>query len=134
MKVFKFRPPYQKNGKTTFPERERPGVYIIKEDNKIVYVGFSSNNLYRTMYRHFQRWHHRFQPVVTYSNRIKEKAYTVRVIYCTPKQADKLEKMLIKKYQPRDNDLSYIDYEPTNYDTNLVDDYFNTDVSSEIPF
>lgn len=86
------------------------------------------------MYRHFQRWNHRFQPVVTYAGKIKSHTYTVRVIYCTKKQADKLEKMLIKKYQPRDNDLSYIDYEPTSYDTNLVDDYFNTNVITEVPF
>lgn len=53
------------------------------------------------MYRHFQRWNHPYQKVISYSN---PQDYTCRVILCTPNQAYKLELYLINKYKPRDND------------------------------
>ena len=112
MKVYKFAKPYQtgKNGaqRTTFPEtRNHAGVYIIKEDGKIVYVGFSSYSVYKTMYRHFQEWNHKYQEVVSYANRLHTHTYTVRPILCTDKQAYALEKRLIRKYHPRDNTIQY---------------------------
>lgn len=106
MKVFKFIAPYTANGKTKFPERGRTGVYLIKENGKTVYVGYSENDLYKTMYRHFQTWNHRSQEVVSY-NAKGNNNYTVRVIYCTPTQAGRLEKYLIKKHKPRDNAQTY---------------------------
>lgn len=117
MKVFKFWPPYQANGRTTFPQaQQKSGVYIIKEDNKIVYVGYSATNLYRTMYRHFQRWNHSGQNVTTYINKMSRHAYTCRVVLCTPAQAARLEKGLILKHQPRDNREKYRYYE-LDFDT-----------------
>ena len=108
MKVFKFLPPYKKDGKTNFPETmNRTGVYLIKENGKIVYVGFSGYNLYKTMYRHFQRWRHKTQEVVSYRDDMKSKDYTVRIVFCTTKQAAALEKALIKKHRPRDNEMKY---------------------------
>ena len=113
MKVYKFAPPYRhdkaRNSKrTTFPEtRDHAGVYIIKEDGKIVYVGFSSYSVYKTMYRHFQEWNHRQQQVITYRSRMKRHTYTVRPILCTDRQAYALEKRLIRKYHPRDNEITY---------------------------
>ena len=59
MKKFNFLPPYQKKGKTTYPETlNKSGVYLIKENNVQVYIGYSGLNLYRTMYRYFQAWNH----------------------------------------------------------------------------
>lgn len=135
MKVFKFYPPYQKNGKTTFPEsKNRTGVYIIKENGTITYIGYSSVNLYKTMYRHFQRWHHKWQQVVTYADRLSLHKYTVRIIFCTEKQAPSLERSLIKKYRPRDNELKYEAYQSIFYDKQTVEVYKETDVSEEVPF
>ena len=92
-------PPYNK-GKTTFKKRNVAGVYLIYIDSVLMYVGYSGNNLYRTMYRHFQRWSHPRQQVFTYDP-AKAK---VRVIYTnTPQQAYNLEKALIVKLKPKDN-------------------------------
>ena len=107
MKVYKFSEPY-KGKRTTFPEtKDCQGVYIIKEDGKIVYVGFSGYSIYKTMYRHFQTWNHKFQQVVSYASRMSRHRYTVRPILCTARQAYSLEKRLIKKYHPRDNEITY---------------------------
>jgi len=106
MKRSEFLPPYTDEGKTTFADaRGQSGVYLIKNSAKeIIYVGYSRNNLYRTLYRHFQTWNDREQPRITYS---KTGGYTVRVILTTPQQAERLEKYLVKRYQPRDNKTVY---------------------------
>ena len=68
-------PPYFKKFKSGEPNKtiiETPtipsinkketGVYIIKEkgkDGKVKYVGYSSRNVYKTSYRHFQSWEDR---------------------------------------------------------------------------
>ena len=106
MKVFKYIQPYTADGKTKFPERGKTGVYLIKENNKIVYIGYSMNDLYKTMYRHFQTWNHSGQEVVSYNHKGND-IYTVRVVYCSPAQASRLEKYLIKKHKPRDNAQVY---------------------------
>jgi hypothetical protein len=59
MKKTRYKEPYNKYGKTNFGFTEnKSGVYLIKSKrtNKIVYVGYSASNLYKTMYRHFQSW------------------------------------------------------------------------------
>jgi len=81
------------------------GVYLIKDGEKIVYVGYSSSNLYKTFTRHFQQWNDR-QHRTTYENRNSEKL-TARVIFTTPAKARQLEKALVIKYQPRDNVNKY---------------------------
>jgi hypothetical protein len=123
MKVFKFIPPYTADGKTKFPERGKTGVYLIKENGKIVYIGYSLNDLYKTMYRHFQTWNHTGQEVVSYNAKGSD-TYTVRVVYCTPSQADRLERYLIRKHKPRDN--KYI-YELNFRDRNTGEQYENSD-------
>jgi hypothetical protein len=139
MKKFRFRPPYSddKNiiaGITAFrPSLKRSGVYLIKENNEIVYVGFSGTDLYTTMYRHFQTWNDKKGPRVTYFSKLKKKYYTVRVVYCTPLQAAKLEKSLIAKYQPRDN-VQYIDHELLKSDLNVLSLYNDTPVERISPF
>ena len=102
-----FLPPYNPDGSTTFINtRHKSGVYFIKNSvGEIVYVGYSKNNLYRTLYRHFQKWDDSQQPRVVY----KKTGYTVRVILCTPNQATRLEKYLVNKMKPRDNSITYDD-------------------------
>lgn len=129
MKVFKFIPPYNpKTKKPNFPSRGKAGVYLIKEEGNIVYVGYSSKDLYKTMYRHFQRWDHPTQEVITYAGDLDKLEFTVRVVYCTPKQAEALEKALIKKHNPRDNAQKYEDTVLTAYDRAALENY-----GTEIP-
>jgi hypothetical protein len=106
-KETKFLPPYTDNGKTTFRALtwQRPGVYIIKENGKIVYIGHSRTNLYKTLYRHFQQWDHPAQKVTTYAGRMNSNTYTVRVILTTAARAPQLEGYLVNKYEPRDNEV-----------------------------
>ncbi|MDR0207017.1 MAG: GIY-YIG nuclease family protein [Bacteroidales bacterium] len=139
MKVFKFLPPYKKDGKTNFPQTvNRTGVYIIKENGVIVYVGFSGYNLYKTMYRHFQSWHHKTQEVISYKSHMRSSDYLVRVIYCTPKQAAALEKALIKKHKPRDNEMKYriikMPFVERNYIETVEDIYQETDIYGGLPY
>lgn len=135
MKVYKFWPPYQANGNTTFPQtQQKSGVYIIKESGKIVYIGFSRTNLYRTMYRHFQKWNHAGQDVVTYHSKLTRHAYTCRVVLCTPTQAQRLERALILKYNPRDNREKYKYYKQGPADTKIVQQYENEFAITEAAF
>ena len=131
MKKTRWKEPYNKQGKTNFPERERPGVYLIKSkaSGKIVYVGYSSNNLYRTMYRHFQAWNHSEQPIVTYQAKGPDN-YLVRVIYCTAKQAVTLEELLILKHKPEDNPqkLDFYGSKLSGYQVQVLDSYFSADI------
>lgn len=95
--------PYTEAGRTTFNEvRKRSGVYFIKKDGKIVYVGYSAGQLYKTLYRHFQAWNHPFQRVVTYKGQDRSR-FSVRVILCTGTRAERLESYFIKTLEPIDN-------------------------------
>jgi len=133
MKKSKWKPPYNKEGKTNFPIRKKSGVYLIKKKDlgSIVYVGFSGTDLYKTMYRHFQQWTHPQQPVVTYVNQDR-KNFLVRVIYCTPKQAATLEELLIIKYKPYDNPqkLELIASKST-YQEEVLEKFYEAE---EVPF
>lgn len=103
MKKTRFKPPYKKDKKATFNYKifATAGVYLIKNKNgKIVYVGHSQSNLYKTMYRHFQEWKDK-QYRATYP----KLGYTVRVVKTTPKQAVLLESLLIEKHKPKDNPM-----------------------------
>lgn len=135
MKKYKFLPPYQKPGKTSYPETiKKSGVYLIKENGILVYVGMSGNNLYRTMYRHFEAWYHKQQEVVSYQSRLSRHKYTVRVILCTPAQAARLERYLVLKHNPRDNDLKYKGYQLNAWDNQVYETYTKTPVTDEVPF
>jgi excinuclease UvrABC nuclease subunit len=104
----RFLKPYI-GGKTRFPDRGRAGVYLISENGQVVYIGYSANDLYKTLYRHFQTWNHDKQFVVSYKDLLAVNDYRVRVVYCTALQAVDLEKALIIKYKPRDNFNKYPD-------------------------
>lgn len=82
-------------------EGKQAGVYLIKSkrSDKIIYVGYSETQLYKTIYRHFQEWNDRNQDRFTYN----KTGYLVRIIFTTPGRAAILEKYLIKKLKPRDN-------------------------------
>lgn len=116
---------------TTFNIRNVPGVYIIYKKNTIIYVGFSGNNLYRTMYRHFQDWKKSKQYRAVYDpNDVK-----VRVIYCkTPIQAYRLEKALILKYDPIGNKHTYELFETDHYEKKELEKFEDSPVRPIIEF
>jgi excinuclease UvrABC nuclease subunit len=106
MKRTRKRPPYNANGRTNFPRRFTPGVYLITPEgsDKPVYVGMGGADVYKPLYRHFQTWNEQGRDRVTYAKR----GYLVRVIYThTETQAQNLERALILKHQPRDNANKY---------------------------
>lgn len=134
MKKFKFIPIYQEadRNKTNISfATGKSGIYLIKEDNKIVYVGHSASNLYKTITRHFQTWNDRQQDRIVYPKN-KRHRYSVRIIFTTPKQSGRLEMYLINKMRPRDNEKKYETYQQTLYDINTYNIYQNTDI--EAPF
>lgn len=134
MKKFKFLPPYKKEGKTTFPAtRGRSGVYLIKEAAQLVYIGMSSTNLYRTLYRHFETWN-ADQEVTSYKKRLTKYKYTVRIVLCSPAQAVRLERALIIKYKPRDNHERYKNYKKTPADVKVVHEFSTQVPLNEMPF
>jgi excinuclease UvrABC nuclease subunit len=144
MRVFKFLNPYKKDGKTAFPNlQKKSGVYLIKENGKLSYIGYSANDLYKTMYRHFQSWAKTeykggkvipAQYRVSYLHKMKRNKYTVRIVFCTAKQAQRLEKALILKHKPKDNANKYDKYTLDFYDLKMQSDYLNADVFEEAPF
>ena len=134
MQKSKFRKPYKEDGKANFPEiKNKSGVYIIKYQGKIVYVGHSQYDLYKTMYRHFQSWNHKYQKVISYPVN-QRKYFSVRVILCTGAQALRLEKALVIRYKPKDNDLKYEQYTLDWRDKKIESEYFSENVDDDLPF
>ena len=80
------------------------GVYIVKDakTNKILYVGYSGTQLYKTIYRHFQVWTSK-----QYRVRFNKSGYKVKVIFCSPIKAQQLEKHLIQQYKTLLNKNQY---------------------------
>lgn len=99
----------------------KPGVYIIKVNGKIRYIGYSASNVYKTLIRHFQSWEDRRQVRITYPRA----AYvTARVVYTnTGRQAAALERGLILKHKPEDNPNKYEEYEKNLFTNNILDSY-----------
>lgn len=113
--------PYNSKGKTTFSVQNTPGVYIIYQGKKLVYIGYSGTNLYKTMYRHFQSWNDKTQVRITYPDLSN---ITVRVVYTiSANHAARLEKALISKYKPKDNPQKYESYTTTKGDKDKLDEY-----------
>ena len=81
----------------------KAGCYIIKRGIKIVYIGYSSSDVYKTMYRHFQSWNDKTQKRVTYPKTAAD--LKVKIVLCTPRQAPRLESALIRKHKPKDNTM-----------------------------
>jgi len=128
MKKSKFLSPYNETGKTRFPARFKSGVYFIKNrNNEFLYIGYSESDVYKTMYRHFQKWSS-WQEVVTYYDRLED--IVCRVVYCTPKQAAALEKAAIRKFKPSDNRYLYLEDPNDRYENEAYRVYQETYVSS----
>ena len=125
--------PYKK-GKSVLPSRyyNKAGVYIIKskQTGKPIYVGYSSNNLKRTLYRHFQTHNDREQQRFVYD----KNKYLVKIYRTGSKTADRLEKYLIEKLKPKNNKKKYEriveSKQPYEY-TNFFEQY---SVEEETPF
>ncbi len=120
----KFKSPYTPSGSTTLTKDDKTGVYIIKENGKVVYIGVSLRNIYKTLYRHFENWIHSKQDVTNYD--INAHKYSYRVVFCTPSQAHVLEKILIKKLKPRDNRHKHESYAIEKYRKQVYNMYLST--------
>lgn len=110
-----WREPYTDDGRTTFPVRNRPGVYLIRRASffggePVLYIGHSRTDVYKTMYRHFQTWNDSTRSQarrMVYSG----SAHEVRIIWTrTAQQAAELEAALILRLEPRDNPNKLQDY------------------------
>jgi hypothetical protein len=133
VKVSSFATPYIKPRQTRFiSSRWQAGVYLIKENGTLVYVGYAGECLYRTLYRHFQNWtsksyhSNKVAPApyrVSYRQQMSSNTYEVRLIHCSKKQASRLEKVLILRYNPRDNRIKYQQYELDKWDKRIENTY-----------
>lgn len=85
--------------------RKAAGVYIIKENDKVVYIGMSRSCVVEALYRHFYEWNDkRGQHVrVTYFDKMRRKNYEVIIMITCKEDAPKLERSLIVSFSPRDN-------------------------------
>lgn len=129
MKQTKFFKPYKKAHSTNLKFTEgKAGVYLIKRqgESKILYVGMSQSNLYKTITRHFQSWDDPSQVRVTYSQRSN---VVIRVIITTPKQADRLERYLILKYKPVDNPNKIASYQLDAFDKTVLQSFQKIETS-----
>ena len=117
--------PYNENGKPSLKilnKKFSTGVYFIKSKRtgKIIYIGFSSSNLYKTIYRHFQTWNDSRDRIV-----YNKTGYQVRIIFTPPKRAAELERYLINKMQPADNVQKYSSMEAVVRSPHLMEDANN---------
>jgi len=134
MKSFKWVHPYNDKDRPAIKSSfGKSGVYIIKQNNVVVYVGQSGYNLYKTMYRHFQSWDSAQSRATYQAKGNKRKNIKVRVIYCTPTQAERLEIVLCKKYNPRDMKYKYNQVKLSFKDKSIAQTFKDTDFS-DVPF
>jgi hypothetical protein len=106
----------------------KTGVYFIrnKKTTKILYVGFSGYNLYKTIYRHFQSWNDRTQYRATFDK--KNSDFQIQIIFCKPKQAQRLEEYFIKKYKEI-GQATYNNYQYTTKENTIITDSKNSNVT-----
>ena len=114
--------PYNDKGKPTFKKRNVKGVYIIKNKKDILYVGYSGTDLYKSMYRHFQKWNDKDQVRIEFDNPYK---YKIDIILTNTKLgASRLEKALIIKYKPKLNPEKYwLNYNTDNKEQEIYKEY-----------
>lgn len=149
MKRTKLQPPYDVEGRTNFPARNLPGVYLIYriqrngfggERRTLRYVGYSASDVYKAMYRHFQVWNDRQADRGERSERVVyqvRKDVRVRVIYCnTGRQAMELEKALILMHKPVDNPDKLELYEITDAGKAMAAEAFTAELvqDNDVPF
>ena len=123
----KLKKPYFDNGKTFFSTRKKAGVYLIYRDNTLLYVGYSGSDVYKAMYRHFQKWQDKKQIRITYN----PETVKVRVIYCNnATTASRLETALIINKKPKDNPQQYwLKYDTDEKENAVYNIYLDTDVT-----
>ena len=138
MKKTRFKKPYRNDGKTNFRESSKQsGVYIIadKKSKELLYVGYSTYDLYKTMYRHFQAWP-RSKSNWQYRAVFDREKCLVRIVYLSPGRSIKLERALILKHQPPYNKEKYENHILTVSEKNQVAEYENSPCikDEDIPF
>jgi hypothetical protein len=134
-KLFKthwFSPYVKKNGiykpnLKLLSEQFKTGVYFIrnKKTKKILYVGYSGYNLYKTIYRHFQKWTDQ-QYRATFDK--KNNDYQLQIIFCKTKQAQRLENYFIKKYKEI-GQATYNNYQYTTSENVIKTNSNNTEIT-----
>jgi len=124
LKATPFFKPY--DGKKCTLKGTGSGVYIIRKNGVIYYVGMSKNDVKQTMYRHFQLWNdYRNDWVkkvtgqnfdrVTYYNEDRS-LFSCKVIFTpTAREAAILEQHFILKFKPKDNTLKLLAFSDTEY-------------------
>jgi excinuclease UvrABC nuclease subunit len=119
------------------------GIYLLKEKDKIIYIGMSLTNLKKTCYRHFQKWNdyrYNYYPIgvlppykrPTYENR--EDFQISVIIVENHNQCLDLEKYLIQTYQPIDNREKYLLYKKDDENIKQIkkNSYFLEDIEENI--
>ena len=126
----KFVPPF---GETLPQGRERLlkaynkkcGVYFIKENGVIVYIGMSTHCVVKALYRHFYSWQDCYRGMgreyrTTYAHLLETNNYEATIIETAEEQTHDLEKTLIIGLNPRDNREKY-----ESYFSNMVEEAVN---------
>lgn len=110
MKATKWIAPYKKvkgKNKRIIIPTSKSGAYLIRDRNtkKILYVGKSHTQLQATIYRHFTKWDRPADNPGDFGYKWYRSTANleVRVIQCSPAQADRLELILITDLRPKDN-------------------------------
>lgn len=89
----KFNPAYTNRQPYYSQSNPTPGAYLIKYNGEIKYVGFSTYNVVKTAYRHFQKWQSD-----QYRATFPKSAGILIFPTKTAKRAKQLERMLQLKY------------------------------------
>ena len=134
----KIKPPFSAPGKTNFTIQNKPGVYMIYENQTLVYIGYSKRNVYKSLYRHFYPYREKTNQDRKYWKDLTN--IKVRVIYTnTPGRAENLEIALIQKYKPKLNTIQYKAWQPNQKEKSILEIYENTqdiiiDDDKDLPF
>lgn len=134
--------PYQENGRQTLTETGS-GVYLIKKNDEIVYIGYSNGAIKKTLYRHFQTWTDKRSQFtqdregfdrVSYAGQNLDQ-FRVRVIFTNNAvKAYELETKLINKYKPIQNRSKLRSLFEDEYNERIkkIEEAKSTDIFDEI--
>lgn len=114
---------YGKQGTTNIAwAKGRSGVYKIFRNKKLVYIGHSTYDLYKTVTRHFQKWDKKQYRVTYYKEKYSQK-FQVQFGLCDAKWAVRLERALIKKNKPKDNEDMMQEQKIDKWDQMIYDEW-----------
>lgn len=99
---------YGKTTKAFRAFRGKQGVYKLYENRKLVYIGCSISDIYKTVLRKFQTWNDTQTRLYYDAKRHTYKVEVVVMPTATPTEILDTEYHLIQKFKPRDN-------KPENY-------------------